>query len=94
MCTVQFRRCGRLVGLVRGCVVRRRRKCLGVHSMALTAIVGWFVCEDCSLVAVCPGCVSVVPEGVVRAYCLEHGKLLDEVGTMLLFQDGQVSKIW
>jgi hypothetical protein len=62
--------------------------------MALTAVVGWFVCENCALVAVCPACVSVVPEGVVWVYCLEHGKLLDGVGTELFFQDGQVSKIW
>jgi hypothetical protein len=52
-------------------------------------VVGWFVCERCALVAVCPGCVPVVPAGVVQVWCPEHETLCDGKGVVMLSQEEQ-----
>lgn len=46
----------------------------GYHSWVLTARrrPGQFRCTSCGVPAFCPGCVLLVPPGVIRFSCSEH----------------------
>ena len=42
------------------------------HSLVAGMIDWWFVCLRCGLVAVCPGCVSLVPGDAPFHFCAGH----------------------